>query len=60
MKSVVFWSFDEFNPGDPDFDYVRQVVAKALAAPTKHRHHHAKDPAETDKDACAYHRGQSY
>ena len=44
---------DSFNPGDPDFDYVHETVAKALAP---HRHHAHRPPAEQDnQDACAYH-----
>jgi polyisoprenyl-teichoic acid--peptidoglycan teichoic acid transferase len=58
-KSVLFRSSTDFNPGAPDFDYMHDVVQKALVAPTKH-HHHAKSPAEVDKDACAYHPGQAY
>jgi hypothetical protein len=38
---------------------MHQVVQKALAPPTKH-HHRQPSPAEDDKDACAYHAGQSY
>ncbi len=53
MKSVVFRLGDSFNPGDPDFAYVHDTVAKALAP---HAHHAHRPPAEQDsKDACAYH-----
>jgi LCP family protein required for cell wall assembly len=53
MKSVVFRLSDSFNPGDPDFAYVHDTVAKALAP---HAHHAHGPPAEQDsKDACAYH-----
>lgn len=53
MKSVVFRSSDAFNPGDPDFDYVRETVEKALAP--HHRSGGPKNPAEEDStDACAY------
>jgi LCP family protein required for cell wall assembly len=58
-KSVLFRYSDQFNPNDPDFDYVHQLVAKALAP--HHGHHpHAPRPTQTDNDACAYHPGQSY
>jgi len=56
-KSVLFRSSDEFNPNDPDFDYVHEKVAEALLPPTRHRH---KQRAEDDHDACAYHPGQNY
>jgi polyisoprenyl-teichoic acid--peptidoglycan teichoic acid transferase len=58
-KSVLFRSSSEFNPGDPDFDYMHEVVQKALVHHARHRH---KAPAATedDKDACAYHPGQAY
>ena len=53
LKSVVFRRSDSFEPGDPDFAYVHQTVAKALAP---HRRHAHRPPAEQDsKDACAYH-----
>jgi LCP family protein required for cell wall assembly len=58
-KSVLFRSSTDFNPGAPDFDYMHQVVQKALAAPVKHRHH-AQAPTEDDTDACAYNPGQAY
>jgi polyisoprenyl-teichoic acid--peptidoglycan teichoic acid transferase len=56
-KSVLFRSSDEFNPNDPDFDYVHEKVAQALLPPTRHKHKHR---AEDDQDACAYHPGQNY
>jgi LCP family protein required for cell wall assembly len=59
-KSVLFRISDQFNPNDPDFDYVHQVVRKALAAPAHRRRHRATSPAQDDADACAYHPGQSY
>jgi polyisoprenyl-teichoic acid--peptidoglycan teichoic acid transferase len=58
-KSVLFRSSTEFNPGAPDFDYVHQVVQKALASPVKH-HHTPPSPAQDDTDACAYDPGQAY
>ena len=58
-KSVLFRISDQFNPNAPDYDYMHEVVAKALA-PHPHRGHHAPSPVEKDDDACAYHPGQSY
>lgn len=53
LRSVVFRLSDSFSPGDPDFAYVQDTVAKALAPHRAHAHH---PPAEQDaKDACAYH-----
>ena len=57
-KSVLFRLSSDFSPGDPDFDYMHEVVQKALA-PRKH-HHHAQSPAQDDTNACAYHPGQGY
>jgi LCP family protein required for cell wall assembly len=52
LKSVVFRRSDSFEPGDPDFTYVHDTVAKALAP---HRRHANRPAAEQDnKDACAY------
>jgi LCP family protein required for cell wall assembly len=57
-KSVLFRYSDQFNPGDPDFAYVHQLVAKALVPHP--RHPHAPRPTETDNNVCAYHPGVSY
>jgi len=57
-KSVLFRSSEDFNPNDPDFDYVHEKVAQALLPPAPHRHHQRR--AEDDQDACAYHPGQNY
>jgi LCP family protein required for cell wall assembly len=57
-KSVLFRISDQFNPNDPDFGYMHQVVQKALLPPVKH--HHAPAVTQDDTDACAYHPGQSY
>jgi LCP family protein required for cell wall assembly len=59
-KSVLFRLSDQFNPNDPDFAYMHQVVQKALAAPTRHHHHPVSNGTQDDTDACAYHPGQSY
>jgi LCP family protein required for cell wall assembly len=58
-KSVLFRISDQFNPNDPDFAYMHQIVQKALAPPVKHRHHPAST-TQVDNQACAYHPGQSY
>ena len=50
IKSVVFRSSDEFNPGDPDFHYIHSTVRKALKP---HHHHHLSAEQDTT-DACAY------
>jgi polyisoprenyl-teichoic acid--peptidoglycan teichoic acid transferase len=54
VKSVVFRSSDEFNPGDPDFDWLHSTVKDAL---NKHHggHHHKPSVEEDSKNACAYH-----
>jgi LCP family protein required for cell wall assembly len=57
-KSVLFRISDQFNPNDPDFGYMHQVVQKALLPPVKH--HHTPAVTQDDTDACAYHPGQSY
>jgi LCP family protein required for cell wall assembly len=57
-KSVLFRSSEDFDPNDPDFDYVHEKVAQALLPPAPHRHHVRR--AEDDQDACAYHLGQNY
>lgn len=55
LRSVVFRSSDKFYSGDPDYDYMRAVVQKALYPPKKAgggRHHEAE--AENPVDVCAY------
>ena len=44
-KSVLFRSSTTFNPGAPDFDYVHEVVQKALAPPVK------RDPNKPKKES---------
>jgi polyisoprenyl-teichoic acid--peptidoglycan teichoic acid transferase len=58
-KSVLFRLSTEFNPGSPDFDYVHEVVRKALVSQARHGHH-GPPTTQDDNDACAYHPGQSY
>jgi LCP family protein required for cell wall assembly len=53
LKSVVFRLSDSFNPGDPDFAYVRQTVARALLP--HHRSGVQQPPADDSLDVCAYH-----
>ncbi|HSS67541.1 MAG TPA: LCP family protein, partial [Nocardioidaceae bacterium] len=54
VKSVVFRSSDEFNPGDPNYDWMHETVDRALEAHNGTGHH--KPKAEEDsKNACAYH-----
>jgi LCP family protein required for cell wall assembly len=55
MRSVAFVSSDKFFSGDPDYDWMRSVVAKALGP---HARGGAKDDpgkAVTTADACGYH-----
>jgi polyisoprenyl-teichoic acid--peptidoglycan teichoic acid transferase len=58
-KSVLFRISDDFDPNEPDYAYVHEVVQKALAPRLRHPHR-APPPAEDDQSACAYHPGQSY
>jgi LCP family protein required for cell wall assembly len=59
-KSVLFRISDRFDPNDPDYAYMHQVVRRALAPPAHHRRPHSSSPTEDDMSACAYHPGQSY
>lgn len=56
VKSVVFRSSDDFYSGDPDYDYVRETVQKALHPPPR-KPGQPKPPKTSDdtEDACAYH-----
>jgi LCP family protein required for cell wall assembly len=57
VRSVVFRSSDKFFSGDPDFEWMRSVVRRAL---TPHAHSgHRKGPADPGtavdaQDVCAY------
>lgn len=55
VKSVVFKTSEKFFSGDPDYDYVRETVQRALH-PTKRKPGQPKpDKTEEDtKDVCAY------
>lgn len=55
VKSVVFKTSEQFFSGDPDYDYVRETVQKALHPPA--RKPGAPKPPKTSEDtedACAY------
>lgn len=54
MKSVVFRSSEQFSSADPDFDWMREVVQKAIDPPRKKRGNRDRDPAADPEDACAY------
>jgi LCP family protein required for cell wall assembly len=57
VKSVVFRSSDDFYPGDPDFEWMRAKVDKALAPPGSRPHRDRPDDpgaAADAKDVCAY------
>ena len=56
VRSVVFRSSDDFYSGDPDYDYVRETVDKALDPPEKKANRKAARPeaVENPVDACAY------
>ncbi len=55
VRSVVFKTSDKFSSADPDYDYVRSVVSKAIDPPKK-KGGHRKHPkaAENPIDVCAY------
>jgi LCP family protein required for cell wall assembly len=55
MRSIAFVTSDKFFSGDPDFTWMQEVVAKALAP--KRGGGPKDDPgtAVTTDDACAYH-----
>lgn len=51
IKSVVFRNSDEFFSGDPDYDYLRTVVEKAISPPdTKPGTSSPRDPDRTPAD----------
>jgi LCP family protein required for cell wall assembly len=56
IRSVVFRASEQFFSGDPDYDYVRDVVAKAIDPPKKKAKRKAEKPeaVENPVDACAY------
>lgn len=54
VRSVVFRASDEFFSGDPDYDYVRDTVAKALNPPKREAGAPKVRRAENPVDVCAY------
>jgi LCP family protein required for cell wall assembly len=56
VKSVVFRSSEEFSSADPDFEWMRETVAKAIHPPPKRSTTpgEKRNPADDPKDACAY------
>ncbi len=56
VRSVVFRASDTFSSADPDYDYVRDTVQKALNPPKKKGQRNAERPdaVENPVDACAY------
>ncbi|MFB9314996.1 LCP family protein [Nocardioides plantarum] len=59
LRSVVFKSSDKFDSGNPDYDYVRKTVDRALnPPPRKPGSNGAPRPDKTSEDpvdVCAYH-----
>lgn len=55
VKSVVFRSSEEFNSAEPDFDYIHDLVQRAIyPAPKEPGAEKKSNPAADPKDACAY------
>jgi LCP family protein required for cell wall assembly len=54
VKSVVFRSSDRFYSGDPDFDYMREVVQKTLRPPVRTNGVKPDSEAVEPVDVCAY------
>lgn len=54
IRSVVFRSSDQFNSGDPDYDYVRETVQNALNPPPREPGAPKVRRAEDPVDVCAY------
>lgn len=55
MRSVAFVSSDKFFSGDPDFDWMRSVVDKALGPRTPRADRDEPGNAVATADACGYH-----
>ncbi len=56
VRSVVFRASDSFTSANPDFDYMREIVAKAIDPPKKKNGKREKiAAAENPIDVCAYH-----
>ncbi|MGB0098665.1 MAG: LCP family protein [Nocardioides sp.] len=56
MRSIAFVSSEQFYSGDPDYTWMQEMVARALA-PKKRGGGSTSEPgaAVTTKDACGYH-----
>ncbi len=54
VKSVVFRSSEQFSSADPDFDWMRDIVQRAIDPPPKKNGSGDRDPADDPEDACAY------
>ncbi len=55
VRSVVFRASESFSSADPDFDYMRDIVSKAIDPPKKKNGKREKiAAAENPIDVCAY------
>ena len=54
VKSVVFRSSENFSSADPDFEWMRETVQRAIDPPPKKPGSGNRDPAADPEDACAY------
>ncbi|NYJ00947.1 LCP family protein required for cell wall assembly [Nocardioides thalensis] len=55
MKSVVFQTNDEWTSADPDFDYMHELVDRALNPPPRQPGSGGEEPVvDRAEDACAY------
>jgi polyisoprenyl-teichoic acid--peptidoglycan teichoic acid transferase len=55
MRSIAFINSDRFFSGDPDFDWMRSVVAKATGPRTPRADRDDPGNAVKTADACGYH-----
>jgi LCP family protein required for cell wall assembly len=55
LRSIAFVSSDKFSSGDPDFAWMRSVVAKATAPKQGGGGHGDPGTAVAAEDACGYH-----
>jgi LCP family protein required for cell wall assembly len=54
VKSVVFQTSDEFSSANPDFEWMHEIVRRAIDPPPRKHGHGKRDPADDPEDACAY------
>ncbi|ANH40136.1 Biofilm regulatory protein A precursor [Nocardioides dokdonensis FR1436] len=54
VRSVVFKPSERFSSGDPDYDFVRATVAKALDPPERSVRKADPDRARNTENSCAY------